>query len=385
MDPFDHRPRVKAGLEHRETSDGRVIVTAGGIYHLEISSCEFRLLNELDGRMTCEELISAGGSVTEDLLDEFVTAGLLVGTAAVEPTGFRVSLQGIEFGGFGTAVTKFHMAVGRFFFSKVGAILAGCLAATGAILTALFASELPVNELTGPTVVFALAVSTLLASVIHETAHAMSLAGAGRRIGVAGFGLYWGALTFYVDATDGLLMSRRDRVKQALVGPFTDGALSGILMIAGALLGTNTPYGHLLWQMSVLLWVDVLVNLCPFLELDGYWALSDLLDRPNLRRDSKAAIVALWRREHRPDSLGLAAYGVVSILFGLALVASSCWIWFSTYAGLVESTWAGGLFGKTAVTFWLAPTLLGGLASFVGLVRSRTRVWWTWAPICEGR
>ena len=38
-----------------------------------------------------------------------------------------------------------------------------------------------------------------------------------------------------------------------------------------------------LWQFALISYIGVLVNLNPLMEFDGYFVLSDLLERPNLR------------------------------------------------------------------------------------------------------
>lgn len=38
-----------------------------------------------------------------------------------------------------------------------------------------------------------------------------------------------------------------------------------------------------LWQFALISYTGVLVNLNPLMEFDGYFVLSDLLERPNLR------------------------------------------------------------------------------------------------------
>ena len=49
----------------------------------------------------------------------------------------------------------------------------------------------------------------LLTSLIHEFAHAVVLVHYGRTPRYAGFGLYWGAVSFYVDSTPALTLPRR--------------------------------------------------------------------------------------------------------------------------------------------------------------------------------
>jgi putative peptide zinc metalloprotease protein len=78
------------------------------------------------------------------------------------------------------------------------------------------------------------------------------------------------------------LGTRRQRIMVSLVGSFHDVVLAGVASILG-LLVAEPLVAALCWQFAFLAYLGVLVNLTPLLELDGYYVLVDLLDRPNLR------------------------------------------------------------------------------------------------------
>ena len=70
----------------------------------------------------------------------------------------------------------------------------------------------PGGQLSGAspaTQVLLLLVLGLATSLIHEFAHAVVLVHYGRTPRYAGFGLYWGAVSFYVDSTPALTLPRR--------------------------------------------------------------------------------------------------------------------------------------------------------------------------------
>jgi hypothetical protein len=133
-------------------------------------------------------------------------------------------------------------------------------------------------------------------------------------------------------------------------------------------LPVGSPWSPLLLQVSVLGWIDVVLNLCPILELDGYWAVADALDRPHLRTESYRAVRELFTGT-RPSSVPMALFGLASIVAGMGLIALSVWLWAHVYTGLIVETWGSGLLGRIAVAVWLTPTLLGLVASFVGWVK----------------
>lgn len=75
-----------------------------------------------------------------------------------------------------------------------------------------------------------------------------------------------------------------------------------------------------LWQFALISYTGVLVNLNPLMEFDGYFVLSDLLERPNLRPRALAwlgtDLIPVLRnlqrlRGHRLELL----YGLASVLF----------------------------------------------------------------------
>ena len=59
---------------------------------------------------------------------------------------------------------------------------------------------------------------------------------------------------------------------------------------------TGRP-GTMLFQFVIINYFVLFLNLVPFLELDGYWILSDALRQPDLRPDSLAFVRRdLWRK-----------------------------------------------------------------------------------------
>ncbi len=91
----------------------------------------------------------------------------------------------------------------------------------------------------------------------------------------------------FVDTSDIWLAGRWPRVAVSLAGPYTNLVLSGFgVLVAG--LVPNVAFAAALWQIALTSYLIALYNLNPLLEFDGYYALSDLLDRPNLRRHALA-------------------------------------------------------------------------------------------------
>ncbi|MEI6510255.1 MAG: site-2 protease family protein, partial [bacterium] len=132
--------------------------------------------------------------------------------------------------------------------------------------------------------------------LLHELSHGMACKRFGRKVRAFGLLLYYGLLCAYVDTTETWMV--KERWKRALV------SLAGPLAtLTLACLFHWGEYFSLMagWEitarafdlLALISFTSALLNLLPVLELDGYYALADLLDQPNLRRRSFAYVEAL--------------------------------------------------------------------------------------------
>lgn len=171
-------------------------------------------------------------------------------------------------------------------------------------------------------VVAAMFVSTLL----HELGHGMALTyfgGTPRRLGIM---LFYLSPAFFCDVTDGWrLSSRKQRVLVALAGPLVHVALGSMVLAGQALLPESSVkdaavlYGVICYAVAVL-------NLFPFIKLDGYVALMSAVDIPHLRKkslDALADVVSFRvlgsRRALGPGGL-LPWFGLASFVAGIAFM-----------------------------------------------------------------
>ncbi|MBT2586667.1 daptide biosynthesis intramembrane metalloprotease [Arthrobacter sp. ISL-95] len=171
-------------------------------------------------------------------------------------------------------------------------------------------------------VVAAMFVSTLL----HELGHGMALTyfgGTPRRIGIM---LFYLSPAFFCDVTDGWrLSSGKQRVLVALAGPLVHVALGSIAMTVQVFLPESSVkdaavlYGMICYAVAVL-------NLFPFIKLDGYVALMSAVDIPHLRKksiDALADVVSsrvLGSRRASPSKGVLPWFGLASFLSGMAFM-----------------------------------------------------------------
>jgi putative peptide zinc metalloprotease protein len=348
--------------------DGEVIVTSGGVVHLSLTSDEFELLQSLDGQTTLEELNAKHGSDCSELLKDFESAGLLEGSEAPRERRIAVTENGIEFGGFDRLIEAVYRAGGRHLLGRTAVAVAMATIVTGLISLFVRGSQIAradSAEFNAATTLLVLSVLSFALAIVHESAHALVTHHYGRRVGRAGFGLYWGALTFFVDSTDAMLLPRRHRIIQAVAGPAVDTVAAALLTMFATWIVPPGPWKTLLLQLAVLVWLEVLMNLVPLLELDGYWALSDALDRPNLRRDSLAALRRMASGDATLPTLRLAGYGATSVMFGLAALATTVWAWIYFYMPLIRSAIGQGWVGILSIGIFAGPVVVG-LVTAVG-------------------
>jgi putative peptide zinc metalloprotease protein len=169
-------------------------------------------------------------------------------------------------------------------YTRVGLLLLSLIALAG-LAVFLSAGRGAAAEVSGEhlAVLLPLLLPMRWASVIvHEAGHAFATKRFDRSVGSAGVGWYWFAPIAFVDTSDMWLGTRRQRIMVSLAGSFHDVVLAGVASILG-LLVAEPLLAALCWQFAFLAYLGVLVNLTPLLELDGYYVLVDLLDRPNLR------------------------------------------------------------------------------------------------------
>ena len=162
--------------------------------------------------------------------------------------------------------------------------------------------------------------------VVHELAHGATLAYYGGlwdvMPGEVGTGLYYFGPMFYVDTSDAWVLPRKMRVIVSLSGPLSTLLIGAFLVFADALWPSQ-----LLKMASFFCFYWMLWNFVPLIETDGYYALMDYADIPNLRKeafDHLKSIVLRHRKlaeekfEPRKKAF-LTGFAVFSIAFALAL------------------------------------------------------------------
>jgi putative peptide zinc metalloprotease protein len=117
----------------------------------------------------------------------------------------------------------------------------------------------------------------IVATAFHEIGHATAARYGGAEPGVMGAGIYIVWPAFYTDVTDAYRLGRGGRLRTDLGGVYFNGLF--VVLIAGAY--AITRYEPLL-ILIVVQHFQVLQQFLPFLRLDGYYILSDLVGVPDM-------------------------------------------------------------------------------------------------------
>jgi putative peptide zinc metalloprotease protein len=191
-------------------------------------------------------------------------------------------------------------------------------------------------------------VFNILVTMVHELGHALGVKHAGRQILGAGFQLYLGSPTFFVESSDVMLATPKQRITQSWFGPYMDLIVSGGCA-ALAFAFSDSGSAQVLFNFAALGYLAALMNLIPFLELDGYWIVMDALHTTDLRPRSLAFLRhELPEKVRYRESLSrfewvLLGFGVLGVLFTIAALVSSYLFWKPIFGAFVSKMWHGGV------------------------------------------
>lgn len=138
------------------------------------------------------------------------------------------------------------------------------------------------------------AVAILALKGIHELGHALTATRYGCRIPSMGIAVMLGAPVFYTDTSDCWRLARR---QERLAIVFAGVAAEFVVAAAAILLWSFLPDGaarQICFAFATAsIALSLVVNLNPCMRFDGYFALSDYLEVPNLQ--GRAFALGLWR------------------------------------------------------------------------------------------
>jgi putative peptide zinc metalloprotease protein len=128
-----------------------------------------------------------------------------------------------------------------------------------------------------PNLFLLVTVLVLFSGFFHELGHATATRYGGGSPGVMGVGIYLAWPAFYTDLTDSYRLNRRGRLRSDLGGVY----FNAVLIVVAGIAYITTGFGPLAVFM-VVSQAMAMYQFLPFIRLDGYYIMSDLVGVPNL-------------------------------------------------------------------------------------------------------
>lgn len=158
----------------------------------------------------------------------------------------------------------------------------------------------------------------VLGILFHEFGHAAACQKFGAKSGAIGFGFYLFTPVFYADVTDAWRLQRSERLIVDLGGIYMQ-LIYCVFLIVLSIVIEDKMYLNVAFAITT----TMVVNINPFLRFDGYWALSDLMNIPNLRSKSTQSLHQLRKSIFGGErsfkltfrNVFLVIYGTISLVF----------------------------------------------------------------------
>ncbi|MEO3941701.1 daptide biosynthesis intramembrane metalloprotease [Paenarthrobacter nicotinovorans] len=318
------------------TESGPWIVAINGVPKARVSADVATVLKAVDGRKDPAQVALSLGfpwtaQAVTGIVRQLAPTGIFDGGAApvaMPRVQFRPPLT-VQF-------TLFNPAPLLQFFRPVVAVMArpgiavvALLLLLGGLVGAFMAGPSMWRVLSTPLPVEAylyVVAAMFFSTLLHELGHGMALTyfgGTPRRVGIM---LFYLSPAFFCDVTDGWRLSaRKQRVLVALAGPLVHVALGSIVLAAQVLL-PESPVKDAAVLYGVICYAVAVLNLFPFIKLDGYVALMSAVDIPHLRKKALEALaeVAGYRllgsRRMPARDRYLSWFGLASFVAGIAFM-----------------------------------------------------------------
>ncbi|MFE9631873.1 daptide biosynthesis intramembrane metalloprotease [Streptomyces sp. NPDC006463] len=336
------RPQLRPDLEFLPPEEGGRAWTVADEQQrrfTRLGGSATELLRSLDGTRDVQQVRRDLGTVIDErqfdlVIRKFTDLGLLVGTDSPPATQSRFRFQPPASLQFTVLDRPALLSPGRLLPRLMAnrATAAGCFLA---ILAGLVSVSLGTTEAAKaawqpvPWHYWLIAVVAVIAvNGVHEFAHGAVLARFGGRPHRIGAMLFYGAPAMFCDVTDlWRLRSRRQRVLVALAGVICQLAAAGLFAVGSAIWGGEP--GRVLGLCALMTAFTGILNLLPFIRLDGYIALMAWTNIPNLRDKSMAdcrSVISwlLFGGPHPRRQLadGWAVFGAVCMIYPWVLIAN---------------------------------------------------------------
>jgi len=177
----------------------------------------------------------------------------------------------------------------RFFFTRRFMVLSALPILLGLAITVANAREIAgdVPRLYQASAILPFLGLILVVASIHEFAHGLACKHFGGEVHELGFMVMYFQPAFYCNVSDAWLFPEKSkRLWVGFAGPYLELVLWALATIAWRLTEPDTGINYTALIVMTLSGLRSFLDFNPFVKLDGYYLLSDLLEIPNLRRRS---------------------------------------------------------------------------------------------------
>ena len=192
------------------------------------------------------------------------------------------------FGDADTWLTRTYQTVVHYFFTPYAKMVLALIAISGLLVFGFSTSSTVDTFKIMPNVWVILVLLlpfTVVSVILHELAHAFATKASGHEVHYMGVGWFWFGPVAFTDTSDMWLSSKGPRIKVNMAGVYMDVIVAGISSLS--LLVIDNPYIQaFFWLFALFTYLNAFRMLSPLQELDGYYVLMDLLDKPHLRQAS---------------------------------------------------------------------------------------------------
>ncbi|TGX52429.1 hypothetical protein E5A73_16715 [Sphingomonas gei] len=243
------------------------------------------------------------------------------------------------------------------------------------------------NQLNAAGILLIMLLSTL-GTICHEFGHASAAAHYGCRKMTIGWGLYIIYTVLWTNVSEAWKLPRRQRAMIDIGGVYFE---SLFLLLTLALYSET---GNLVFLFAfVMIDLNIVMTLNPFLRMDGYWLMSDLFGIVNLRKQQTAWLEEIAAKlfgngsgaprsslsERAKWALGIySVAGAIFLIYLLTVIFKFVILNVAgAYPAMLQAFWHDALAGMTALEllggffeiFWRSLMLLGAAVMLLSLGR----------------
>jgi putative peptide zinc metalloprotease protein len=122
---------------------------------------------------------------------------------------------------------------------------------------------------------------------LHEIGHGLTLKNFGGEVHQVGILLFYLTPAFYCDVSDSYVLNRKDRLWVTFAGTYTELVLCSIATFVWFFAVPGTLLYDFAFQVILFSGISsFFINMNPLVKLDGYYALMDTLEIPDLREEA---------------------------------------------------------------------------------------------------